>query len=348
MARTEHDIRAALLTLVPDPTTDAGAIEAVHRKIARRGGLARTTVIAASVASVGVAASLALAIAPSARHLPHPRQTQIQPQISAPLELRTLAKVAAVQPTFRMPGPGQFWYTETKGFGGLCLKAINPHEARSYYQNCYIHVLEVVRTQMWIAADGSGHGRNTVIYSHFPSARDRAHWIAAGRPNLNVSPANLRFPKHELSIGLPGLGKLPTKEAKLAKLIRSRNWEGGPPGPAEDLTQITDLLRSANASPKLRAAAFEVGARIPGVKSLGVVTFHGVTGAAIALTIRDTSTLPVYKGSYVREERIFDRTTSTLKAEVNTIVRAGKILEVDWVTYPAARLVNSTDSTPGL
>src|SRR5712691_8544511 len=261
MVRTEHDIRAALLTLVPDPATDASVIEAVHCKIARRRTVARTTVIAASAAAVGVgvAASLVLAISPSTGHLRHPQRTYV----SAPFELRTLAKVAAVQPEFHPPGPGQYWYFETRSAGGSCVKPINPHEGFGFYQNCYIHVLSVVQTQTWIPADGSGRVRNTIISQRFASPRDRAHWLAAGRPHRNFFPADLRYREHELSIGSTGLGKLPTNPAKLAKVIDRRRYENGPPGPAEDFTQVADLLRFANASPALRAAAFKVGARIP-------------------------------------------------------------------------------------
>ena len=249
MARTEHDLWAALLTLVPGPATDADFIEAVHRNVSRHRTVTRATVMAAAATTVGIAASLVLAFAPSGGPIPPTGGPTTQPSpkptyVSAPVELRTLAKLAAVQPAFQLPGPGQFWYTVTFGGGGVCLKAIHPHESRGYDENCLIHVLEVVRTRMWIAADGSGRATNTVVSARFPSARDRAHWIAAGRPNLNVDPANIRFRKHELSITTPGLGQLPTKEAKLAKLIRSRKWEGGPPGPAEDFTQVGDCCAS--------------------------------------------------------------------------------------------------------
>ncbi len=346
MARTEYDLQAALLTLAPDPATDASVIDAVHRKISRRRTVHRTSVITASVAAVGVAASLVLAPTPSTSVVHHHHPGTPRLPVSALGELRTLAKVAAVQRPFQLPGPGQFWYTVTFSAGGVCLKAIDPHEPRGYDQNCLIHVLEVVRTRMWIAADGSGRATNAVVSARFPSARDRAHWIAAGRPNLNLDPADTRFRKHELSITTPGLGKLPTNEARLAKLIRSRKWEGGPPGPAEDFTQVGDLLRFPDAPPKLRAAAFEVGAHIRGVTSLGQVTFHGVTGAAIIYSYRLVTPISAYKGAYVKAELIFDRATSTLEAEVHEIIKAGKVMEMDWVTYPVATLVNSMRSTP--
>jgi hypothetical protein len=346
VVRTEHDIEAALATLVPDPAADASVIEAVHRKIARRRTIAWTTAVGTSAAAIGVAASLVLAIAPSAGHQPtgvHRTGGHGTP-VSAPVELRTLAKVAAIQPKFHKPRPGQFWYYETREGGGKCIKAINPHLGHDYLQNCYIHTQEVDKSQVWIASDGSGRMLNIPLSARLASARDRARWIAAGRPSLDARRENLTYRKHELSVTIPGLGKLPTNPAKLAKVIHDRKWEGGDPGPAEDFTQVGDLLRTANASPALRSAAFEVGAGIPGVKSLGVVTFHGVTGAAIAFTLPHTA---AYKGGDGRSELIFDRTTSLLKAEVNTVFRGSKVLDLSWVTYPSSGLVNSLHSTPG-
>ena len=153
--------------------------------------------------------------------------------------------------------------------------------------------------------------------------------------------------KHQDAIGEPGLGKLPTDPAKLAKVIHDRKWEGGPAGSGEDFVQVGDLLRLPNASPRLREAAFEVGARIPGVKSLGTRTFHGVTGATIAITSRSRNHDPFYKGSCVTDELTFDRATSTLKAEAYLIIKDGKIIDSGGTTYLTSGLVNSTHSTPG-
>jgi hypothetical protein len=342
--RTEHDIHAALLTLMPDPDTDAAMIAAVHRKIARRRTATRATVVATATATAaaGIAASLVLAATPPTSHVPGTNRHNV----SAPVELRTLSEVAAIQPAFRLPGPGQFFYTEKGLSGGTCLKPINHRQPDTFEDNCAINILIFLREQSWIAANGSGRVLTTTISHRFVSPRDRAHWIAAGRPNLNVSNSDLRYRKHELTLLDPGLGKLPTDPVKLAKAIVK--WDGGPPGAAEQFTRVGDLLRLPDASPKLRAAAFEVGARIPGIKSLGTVTFHGVTGAAIAFTSKwPPPQPPFYKGSYIRRELIFDRASSTLKAEVTDVIRAGKIISFDWKTYLASGLVNSTHSTPG-
>lgn len=344
MLRTEHDIQAALLTLMPDPDTDADVINSVHRKIARRRTLTRATVIATSAAAAGVAAILVLAVTPSAGHPGRPNRHNV----SGPTEMRTLSKIAALQPQFRKPGPGQFFYTDGRLYGGTCLNPRTDHVVYYEFENhCSINLLIVQRAQEWIAADGSGRVQYTTISSSFVSARDRAHWIAAGRPKLNVSNSDLRYRKHQLYIGESGLGKLPTDPAKLTKVIYDRKWENGPAGPGEDWTQVGDLLRLPNASPKLRAAAFEVGARIPGVKSLGTVTFHGVTGAAISLTSKSSSKAPFYKGSYIRQELIFDRATSTLKAEVILLIKGGKIFTLDTKTYLTSGLVNSMHGAPG-
>ncbi|HET7017676.1 MAG TPA: hypothetical protein VFI65_27380 [Streptosporangiaceae bacterium] len=331
MLRTEHDIEAALLTLMPDPATDANVIEAVHRRIARRRTTTRATVAAASAAAVGVAASLVLAIAPSGSRITH---------ANAAVELRTLSKVAAAQPGFKMPGPGQFFYTETRWFGPTCLKPAPRDGWNLIGQHCSINMLTLLRTQTWISADGSGRALTTTISNKFASAGDRARWIAAGRPSLTVNNSDHRYRKHQLVIGESGLGKLPTNPVKLAKVIHDRKWEGGPKGPGEDYTQVRDLIRLPNASPKLRAAAFEVGTRIPGIKSLGTDTFRGVSGAAIAYIGKYP------KGSITSVELIFDRATSTLKAEVFKTTKGGKTVYVQGTAYLKSGLVNSTHSTP--
>jgi hypothetical protein len=342
MLRTDHDLQAALLTLAPDPDTDASVINAVHRKIARRRTTIRATVVATSAAAVGVAASLVLAFAPSASHLGRSDQFKV----SAPVELRTLSKVAAIQPLFRMPGPGQFYYTDTREYGRDCLGGRTIYHDSEY--QCAVNMLSVMRTQSWIAANGSGRILGTTISTRFASPRDRARWVADGRrPKLNANNYDERDGKHQDAIGEPGLGKLPTDQVKLAKVIHDRKWEGGPAGPGEDFVQVGDLLRLPNASPKLRAAAFEVGARIPGVKSLGTRTFHGVTGATIGITSRSRNHEPFYKGSYVTDELIFDRATSTLKAEVYLIIKDGKLINSGGTTYLTSGLVNSTHSAPG-
>ena len=174
--RTEHDIQAALLTLMPDPDTDAAVIAAVHRKIARRRTATRATIVATATAAAGIAASLVLAGAPPTGHVPGIKR----PNVSGPVELRTLSEVAATQPAFRLPGPGQFFYTEKGLSGDTCLKPINHRQPYTFEENCDINLVIVLRTQSWIAANGSGRVMTTTISHRFASARDRAHWIAAG------------------------------------------------------------------------------------------------------------------------------------------------------------------------
>ena len=72
------------------------------------------------------------------------------------------------------------------------------------------------------------------------------------------------------------------------------------------------------------------------------------TGAQLAALMRDPDVLSVYaQGSYVTDELIFDRATSTLKAEVYLIIKDGKLIDSGGTTYLTSGLVNSTHSTPG-
>lgn len=126
--------------------------------------------------------------------------------------------------------------------------------------------------RIWIGSNSSGRLVETFRDPRFVSPRDRAGWIAAGRPSLAIRHSDDRFGPHQLSLGPKNLLNLPANPARLYALLVARKIEGGQPGPAEDFVQVGDLLRETDAPPTLRAAVFGAARRIPGVKLLGTVT----------------------------------------------------------------------------
>lgn len=107
--------------------------------------------------------------------------------------------------------------------------------------------------------------RETFGQTTFLSAHDRANWEADGDPPIPHAPTDMSFGPDGLEDGPTDLSKLPTDPTALGAEIASRKIEGGPPGPAEDFTQVADLLRETDASPALRSALYQVAAGLPGV-----------------------------------------------------------------------------------
>lgn len=83
--------------------------------------------------------------------------------------------------------------------------------------------------------------------------------------------------------GWDSLWSLPTQPDTLTALFRSRSRGTGPDPDSELFTWVGDYLRETPAPPKLRAALYQVAARIPGVRLLGPTTDSaGRPGIAIS------------------------------------------------------------------
>ncbi len=242
------------------------------------------------------------------------------PTASAAIFTR-LAAVARAQPS-SAPGPGQYLYVES----------VQTNESDAPEVGCTMLVPE--HRQIWIGADGSGRLFENTGRASFPSAADRA---ACARANLLGSAAPNRsdtwFAARCLSLGPVDLQNLPADPAALRQLLDARKIEGGPPGPAEDFTQIGDLLRETDASPALRAAIYKVAATIPGVEVLGLARDHsGRLGIGLA-----------YGHPGGRSELIFDPRTSALLGELDTDT-AGRL--VGWAVYLRSTIVDSIPGRP--
>ena len=280
----------------------------------QRSSLRAAVTVVVVVAAVGIAGALK----PGTPGGPTPAAAAV---------LKHLALVAAGQPAGDVPGPGHFLYVEsdeayTSTTGG----------SPSYT------VLMPEHRQIWIGPDGSGRLDESYGQPEFLSAQDHADWVAAGSPPLPHAPSDTSFGPGGLS--LMDLSHLPTDPSSLAAQISSRQIEGGPPGTAEDFTQIGDLLRETDASPALRSALYQVAASLRGITSLGTVTDHaGRPGIGVAY---------VHGGE--QDELVFDPQTSALLGEQNSVVGPGSAYRVGtvfgWIVFRQSAVVDSTATGP--
>jgi hypothetical protein len=254
-----------------------------------------------------------------------------------PKGLQPLVLDAARQPASPVPGPGQYQYVE-----GVSLNEIDSLDAPGYAVRYSEHL------QDWVGWNGSGRQVQTWADPHLPTARDRADWIAHGRPALAVPPSDVTFGPHQLSLapGRVNLSTVTTDPARLAALLSSRQLEGGPPGPAEDFVQVGDLLRYAGTPPALRAALLQVAARIPGVTVIQNAPDHSGR-AGIGVQYAGQVTEGPDAGDTNLQELIFSPATSDLIAEQSaTMDPRTHVTTVDsWTDYLVSVVVDSTTAT---
>ena len=98
--------------------------------------------------------------------------------------LDSLSLAADAQPVEPAPGPGQFEYTDSSS-----LNWIDTYNTPTTSYN----VSYTERRQIWIGSNGSGRIVETYSHPQLGTAKDRAGWIAAGRPSLVVPPVGLHF-----------------------------------------------------------------------------------------------------------------------------------------------------------
>jgi hypothetical protein len=203
---------------------------------------------------------------------------------AAPL-LRKIATTARAQPPTKPLTRGQFAYTKSLVAwmsGGEGWNALSPGTRESWYGRTRARIHE-----RW--------GK-----PKFPSAADRAGWIAAGRPQVNPPEDSADFP-------VTPHPDLPTNPDVLYEKIHDDAVGRGNGTLPEMFTLVADNLKETGASPALRAALYEVAARIPGVELIGPATDrlgrHGVAVAYVDAKIHE------------RHELIFDLRTSNLLGE---------------------------------
>jgi hypothetical protein len=259
---------------------------------------------------------------------------------AAAAALHHVARIAAHQEAVAPPTSGQYVYTKSVGTQYVTYVPGNGLAS-------FLYGIPQTR-QAWIGTDGSGRLAQTPGEIAFPTAADRAAWVAAGSPKLEGA-----TDRGDQSFGSGGLhyfdlSGLPTDPAKLQALVEARTVEGGPSGDWETFAILGDMLKETYASPALRAAVYDIAANLPGVEFVGTTTdASGRSGIGVAYTHGGT-----------RDELIFDPKTSALLGENEVIVDpsqlgdggmgpvgpAGSLLYS--VVFLGSGIVDSTTATP--
>ena len=199
--------------------------------------------------------------------------------------LQTVANTARKQPPTATLSKGEFQYTKSVVAylsGGKGWVALSPG----------------VR-EVWIGPTG-GHMHETWDRPIFLTKADRRAWIHWGRPQ--VSPPS---DSEDLPPSKPL--DLPTNPDELYQALYDKAGGNSNGAESEMVTEIGDALRETDASPALRAALYDVAARIPGIELIGPVKDRiGRRGIAVAYS------------SHPNDEQhvlIFDPKTSALLGE---------------------------------
>jgi hypothetical protein len=243
---------------------------------------------------------------------------------AAAVALRQAAAVAREQSPAQPLAPGQFWYS----------KAIQAYLVIDGDRPGWVALDPKVR-EIWQGPTG-GLLRERSAPPQFLSPSDREHWIAAGRPRVSARAASDSLPA-------PAPLDLPTDPDRLYAKLHDEAVGNANGTSAEMLTEVGDALRETDASPALRAALYEVAARIPGVELIGPVRDRlGRHGLAVACSS---------SAGHERHELIFDPKTSALLGEEYSALDgnafgypAGTV--VGYATYVSTGVVNHLGARP--
>lgn len=296
-------------------TARAALLRRVDATSRTSGGLRRPwwPAIAAVAGAIAVAAAFVISV--------NVNDGPLAPSPAAAEALRAVAAVAEARqfdPDFVLSGEGQYRYTKSEG------AFLSTRGAADGISGAYSVIVPKLR-EIWIAADGSGHIRETAGEPVFLGERDRQRWEADGRPQL-VHTITQDFGPVTDGGGLfyRDLSTLPTDHDELAAVLRARaeEMDNGKLLSVRMFGIIGNLLRETVAPPALRAALYRVAADLPGIELVGDVTdAAGRPGVAVAMT--DDS------GIAERRLMIFDRDSSVLLATETILLERTPELDAD-------------------
>lgn len=288
----------------------------------------------------------------------------VQPQPATASEvLRRAADAAAAQP-YAPLRPGRYWYVRTEGDG---LRSAFLHW-REPEQSFMAATFAETRETWWAER---GRGRSRIVIRgrpRFPNAAARRAWIAGGRPwrddvHDEATPPSGRPGADLLGVLTPAaLAALPTDPDMLAAHLRAeverrlRDWPGEQPAEAARATTLSTLLtvlrqQVVPTPPELRAALFQVLARLPGSETRGeaadalgrrgvvVAWDDSAVGERLELVIEPVT------GTLLEERRVRTRTgwldhryrTAEMREPAGTVIRT---------TYVASGVVDSVRARP--
>jgi hypothetical protein len=292
--------------------------------------------------------------------------------------LHATAAIAAESPAV-LPGPGEFLYTKSSAleFEGWTRGRGPSYGATTALPGAFAALVPTVR-EFWISPEGAGRSREVLGTPRFLSSAEQRRWEEAGsplpspfepgtkRPHVGDGARVLESARGVLDIelpaqegfgpdiGFPGLADLPTEPEALRLAIQNRepgailNEHGGKPAgepldTEETIGELMSILSQPNATPPLRAAAFDAIAELPGIElDRDAADLLGRSGYAIRYADKHS----------LRNEYIVDSETSTVLGERTVLldperspmweqIPAGTALRD--VAYLQTEVVNSMD-----
>jgi hypothetical protein len=214
--------------------------------------------------------------------------------------LARVAEAAAKQPAQDTSLP--YFYTKTRGTYVDTSVYDREHQWSTY---------DTVVVERWVAKDGSGRQLTTTSAPQFVSAKDRAAWESAGRPNF----LSHGFAAHTESESFPPghfsdrpynwtqIAQAPTDPPELARWLQDKVTDSsagtgdgnGFSVAVRTLTMVDELLGNPFATPQLRAALYEAEGRVPGIDYLGRASDEiGREGIAIGAESANSGQPTVY------------------------------------------------------
>ncbi len=249
-----------------------------------------------------------------------------RPDTAAAAVLHTAAVTARSQPGPAPLAVGQYQYVKSEGVQLASALLANGSTVNSRSS--------IVR-EVWMGAHS--RVRETVGNPEFVTEKDRQTWIDAGRPTF-IQPGAFR---EDLDPYKPL--DLPTDPAILYAKLKLQAVGHGTGIYNEMFVLVGDDLRETATLPAVRAALYEVAARIPGVELVGDVTDSaGRHGVAVAM---------IDAKSHTRQVLILDPRTSRLLGEEETVTAGNQFGWPDGTlmgrtTYLLSAVVGSNTALP--
>jgi hypothetical protein len=280
--------------------------------------------------------------------------------------LTTAAAAAArtLEPPF---GPGKYWYVRERG-----TKVGTNHDEAGSPKSFFYRI--PYENETWWAIDGELRVRETNGRPQFLTPAERAAWVAAGRPELQLpnrtrteNPGTSDRSDGWLPLTYEQIQQLPTDPARLTEVLSERLYAGQPMGscpippgldvaavrcphrPVTDVDRFGAIVFLVTHYPlpgELRSALYQALTRLDGIELTGEVTdLAGRRGVGVTSSSPDRSRVPE------RSVLIFDPATgrllgsrSVLAAEVpgwrltpGTVMEETAFLEMSVVDSPTTR-----------
>jgi hypothetical protein len=240
--------------IMGEPPDDPAALERVRQRLRheidqelRRGRPARWSRLLPIAAALGLLAMLfVVVLVPSARE-------------AAAVELRRFGRITSTQEELTAE-PGQFYLIRAE--------ELRPESFGAVGVDVSFERITRLSISTWVAPDGSGFRQERVVSSTFASEADRIAWIEAERPPLEI---DRRYPLPPDQSHIHDAARLPADPDRLLELLRSGAIVERPPGDDQVFIVIGELLAQGVAPPDVRAALFEVAARLEEVRLVGDV-----------------------------------------------------------------------------